>query len=292
MAALQPKPILLIRIKPKGSLKVKIDLSKKFGCFSSESRNLLLAAKTFKLDVVGVSFHVGSGCEDSSIYRETIETAREVFNTGIELGFKMTVLDIGGGFPGTDTADVNFEEVRTSSVINNALDVYFPDREIKVIAEPGRYFVASAFTLAANIIGKRTVKRHPRNEDGNIHEPRDHQMIEDRMYYINEGVFQSFLYYALFHEERELCPFTLKVKGTDTDTLFKSSLWGSTGANIDCILEEVLLPDMHCGDWMCFPNMGAYTSTLSTVFDGMLKPIVRCFCRENVWRSLNSNQAN
>ena len=38
--------------------------------------------------------------------------------------------------------------------------MYFPESSgVRIIAEPGRYFVASAFTLATNVIAKRTVPR-------------------------------------------------------------------------------------------------------------------------------------
>ena len=44
------------------------------------------------------------------------------------------------------------------SVLRPALDQYFPEQMgVRIIAEPGRYFAASAFTLAVNIIAKRTV---------------------------------------------------------------------------------------------------------------------------------------
>lgn len=64
--------------------------------------------------------------------------------------------------------------------MNDALDIYFPsDPHVRIIAEPGRYMVASAFTLAVNIIAKRTVTR-----DG--HDEPSH------MYYVNDGVYGSF----------------------------------------------------------------------------------------------------
>ena len=44
------------------------------------------------------------------------------------------------------------------SVLRPALDQYFPEQMgVRIIAEPGRYFAASAFTLAVNIIAKRTI---------------------------------------------------------------------------------------------------------------------------------------
>jgi len=48
--------------------------------------------------------------------------------------------------------------VQIASVIRSALHDYFPEEmDVRIIAEPGRYLVESAFTLAVNIIAKRTV---------------------------------------------------------------------------------------------------------------------------------------
>lgn len=54
-----------------------------------------------------------------------------------------------------------------ASVLNRSLDEFFPDPNIEIIAEPGRYFVASAFTLAVNVIAKREVARDL-CEEGNL----------------------------------------------------------------------------------------------------------------------------
>ena len=54
-----------------------------------------------------------------------------------------------------------------TSVINPALDKYFPsDSGVRIIAEPGRYYVASAFTLAVNIIAKKLVLKEQTGSDG------------------------------------------------------------------------------------------------------------------------------
>lgn len=43
-------------------------------------------------------------------------------------------------------------------MINGALDEFFPPESgVKVIAEPGRYFVESVFTLAAAVIARRVL---------------------------------------------------------------------------------------------------------------------------------------
>lgn len=57
------------------------------------------------------SFHVGSGCYDAKAFRKAVEDARYVFDLGIQYGFDMTVLDVGGGFPGTENAKITIHEV-------------------------------------------------------------------------------------------------------------------------------------------------------------------------------------
>lgn len=59
-----------------------------------------------------------------------------------------------------------------AEVVNMALDDFFPTAslgDVQIIAEPGRFYVASAYTLATLIHSKRNT-----------------------MYYINDGVYGSF----------------------------------------------------------------------------------------------------
>ncbi|CAO2597266.1 Ornithine decarboxylase [Lemmus lemmus] len=73
---------------------------------------------------------------------------------GTEVGFSMYLLVIGAGFSGSEDIKLEFEEI--TSVVIPALDKYFPsDSGVRAIAEPGRYYVTSAFTLAVNTIAKK-----------------------------------------------------------------------------------------------------------------------------------------
>jgi hypothetical protein len=40
---------------------------------------------------------------------------------------------------------------------------------------------------------------------------------------------------------------------------FTSTLWGPTCDSADCVYKDVSLPLLRNGDWLCFPNAGAYT---------------------------------
>lgn len=72
--------------------------------------------------------------------------------------------------------------------------------DVHIIAEPGRYYVASAFTLATSIHSKRSVR-------GDKMSP---NTITHNMYYINDGVYGSFN--CLLYDHQHVTPIPLKVR--------------------------------------------------------------------------------
>ena len=53
---------------------------------------------------------MGSGCGELAAYDRAISTAKNLFKFGEFLGYDMKLMDIGGGFPGSD--DEKFEKVK------------------------------------------------------------------------------------------------------------------------------------------------------------------------------------
>lgn len=91
---------MLLRITTDDSQSV-CSFSNKFGCPAQQAPALLEVAKELNLDVIGVSFHVGSGCGDEGAYSKAFDDAAFIFKTADDLGMpKMSMVDIGGGFPG------------------------------------------------------------------------------------------------------------------------------------------------------------------------------------------------
>lgn len=83
-------------------------LGMKFGCEATvEGPHLLRVAASVGLNVVGISFHVGSGCGDPPVFRRAIAAARKLFDYGAEIGFNMNLLDIGGGYPGNKGSSID-----------------------------------------------------------------------------------------------------------------------------------------------------------------------------------------
>jgi len=232
----------------------------KFGCPSSDTLDLLQSAKSLNVNVVGVSFHVGSGCNNADAFHDAVAAARRVFNEGASLGFDFRILDIGGGFPGHDSSRISFKDIAT--VLNAALDRYFPeDLGVSIIAEPGRYYVASAGTLAVNVVAKRIKNRHSAIEsERNV------------MYFVNDGVYGSFN--SIMYDHATVSPIALR-EPTDAEASATqaSSFWGPTCDSMDCIVKSIQFPEAHIGDWIIFEDMGAYTLAAGSCFNGFQRPL-------------------
>jgi len=234
----------------------------KFGAPLTTVPGLLAKAKELKLDVIGVSFHVGSGCYDPSVYMDAIMRARAVFDMGKEVGYMFKLLDVGGGFE-----DTLFEQVAT--VLTQAIDRHFPDRQnIKIIAEPGRFYVSKAFRLAANIIARRAPlsgTSSSQEQGGSIS---DDPVV---MYYINDGVYGAFN--CILFDHQVVHPYVLSLNGSfhisALEPTHVSSVWGPTCDSIDCVCPKTELPRaLQVGDWLGFDNMGAYTICAASQFNG------------------------
>ncbi|XP_077344907.1 ornithine decarboxylase 1-like isoform X2 [Lithobates pipiens] len=275
-----PNAKLVLRIATDDS-KAVCRLSMKFGATLKTSRLLLERAKELNIDVIGVSFHVGSGSKDPQTFVQAISDARCVFDMGAELGFNIHLLDIGGGFPGSKNFMLKFEEV--TSVINSALDKYFPASSgVQIIAEPGRYYVGSAFTLAVNIIAKKVMLTEQTGSDDE-----DDASKKTFMYYVNDGIHGSFNIISRF--KMELC-IVRKKKSKSDERFYSSSIWGPTCDGKDCIIEQCDLPELQVGDWILFKNMGAYTVVASSAFNGFQRPTLSYVMSRAHWTLMHTIQ--
>ncbi|KAF7972232.1 hypothetical protein HWV62_18638 [Athelia sp. TMB] len=261
IARMHPKAKLVVRILADDSKSI-CRFGIKFGAPLEIVPSLLSVAKELSLDVTGVSFHVGSGCFDPSTYTDALRRARVAFDMGRDVGYEFSLLDIGGGFE-----DSNFENA--AAVIRDAVDLYFPDRRnIRMISEPGRFYVSRAFRLAANIIARRAAPADAPPDIPVNEEPTDKPTV---MYYINDGVYGAFN--CILFDHQTVNPYVLSLNGSfhvsASEPVAVSSLWGPTCDSIDCIMSSVALPSaLQTGDWLGFDNMGAYTICAASQFNG------------------------
>jgi len=261
--------------------------SMKFGADMESSFKLIETAMQLNLDLVGISFHVGSGQMSPRTFSESIENARKLFDFAREqYGCRMHLLDLGGGYPGSSDSGDLFNEI--ADEINNSLEKHFPadlfeqingndEKKLRIIAEPGRYYACSAFTLCVNVIAKRVMNQselqQAQDKDALVHRQEKDFVDTSKtiMYYINDGVYASFN--CLFYDHAECLPVLLKERQQFEPTLFKSSIWGPTCDGLDLVVKECLLPELDNGEFMVFKNMGAYTISGAVEFNGI--PLAR-----------------
>ena len=245
-----PYARLIIRIKTNDSKSV-CRFSVKFGCTPEDAKILLEKARFLELNVVGVSFHVGSKCGDIEPYELAIKDAKALFLLGEEMGMKMNVLDVGGGFPGCDKdCPIKFEDI--AKAINDSIDKYFSNYEdLRIIAEPGRYFASRSHTLVFNVIGKKKIIENGETKF---------------LYYMNDGVYGCFNCIMFDGAIPEICPFNKR-----SGKLYKSTIFGPTCDSIDKISSNIELPELIVGEWCFVENFGAYTQAAASNFNGFQK---------------------
>lgn len=239
-------------------------LGLKYGADPDEAPRLLSAAASLKLRVVGVSFHVGSSCKNLAAFEAAIATARRIFDQGAALGHDMHLLDIGGGFTGRFDAHGHVVFGDIARTINAALSVHFPAEDgVKVIAEPGRYFAESSAVLTVPVYGRRD-RPAP---GGGVHKD----------YWLTDGLYGSFN--CILYDGQKPQPHVLRspllptLEGAGVKegegVQFKSTLWGPTCDSADYVYKDILLPALRTGDWLMFPDAGAYTVAGACDFNGI-----------------------
>lgn len=240
-----PEAKLVLRIITDDSNSV-CRFSSKFGAPLSTCEDLLSLAKSLNLNVVGISFHVGSGCKSPQSFSAAVANAHSLFQEAEKIGYKFDFLDLGGGWPGTDNEGVTFTEI--SEAIRDQMDELFPPH-VKIIAEPGRYYVSESHTLAVNVFAKREMQT---------------ESSKQFLYYINDGVYQSFN--CIFFDHASPQPELLETE--ERGNSFHSTIFGPTCDSMDCIAKGILLPELQVGEWIYFKNMGAYTCAAASPFNG------------------------
>lgn len=161
----------------------------------------------------------------------------------------MDFLDIGGGFTliFPDTGK-NFDEV--APMIGNLLDEIFPEPNIRIIAEPGRYVVESVVYMASKIIGSKIMKSG------------------DRHYYVNNGIYQGYTV-RIFGEEQYLGPLDRAIESRPSHN---TTWWGQTCDSSDWIIKNKKHPEYKNGEWIITRDFGAYNVDLVCQFNGFIIP--------------------
>ncbi len=230
--------VLRLKVPDTGS---QVEMSSKFGAEPGDANNLIRRAFDAGLVVEGLSFHVGSQCTHFDNYTASLAITSDIFHDAREKGYPLNIVDIGGGFPVPYDAQVP-QFAKLAQIINAECQRLFPE-DIEIIAEPGRFMVATAAILIAEIIGKA-------RRDGKI------------FYHINDGVYHTFSGVVYDHWIPNFNSFGLGKKEV-------CAVVGPTCDSFDKISLSVQLPgNLEIGDYLFTENIGAYSTASSTKFNG------------------------
>jgi len=254
-----PEAELFLRIGVDDSAAL-CQFSTKFGAKLSDCGKLIKAGNEMGLNIVGLSFHVGSGQQNVDAYIDALDRAKSVFDLAESLGVKLSVLDIGGGFPGDENDEVLFGFEQVAATIRTKIDELFPN--VRIIAEPGRYFVAACATIATKVIA--------------IRDQTDSGASVDFFYYINDGVYGSFN--NIIYDHASVVP--LFLRDVSSDHLYRSQVFGPSCDGLDCLLKNYPLPKLNLNEWIYWTNMGAYTICAAASFNGFPLPSVHYIWRK------------
>jgi ornithine decarboxylase len=230
--------VLRLKVPDTGS---QVEMASKFGAEPGDASALIKATFDLGLKVEGLSFHVGSQCTNFENYMSALNITSSIFNEARQNGYDLDIIDIGGGFPAYYDSNVpRFEKL--AGILNKEFDRLFP-RDVEIIAEPGRFVVATSSILISEIIGKAK---------------RDNKIF----YHINDGVYHTFSgvvydhwipnFHSFKRGKKEICA----VVGQTCDSFDKISL------------AEHLPSNLSIGDYLCTENIGAYSTASSTKFNG------------------------
>ncbi len=217
------------------------DLASKFGATPDEAVDLLkrVDAEGFQ---TGIAFHVGSQCRSPQAYAGAVSLAGDIARrAGVDIHY----LDVGGGFPANYVDDQPPPVDSYFQSIRDAMDEQNFRTDCVLMCEPGRAMVASACSLVVQV-----------------------HLRKDNRLYINDGIYQS-LSEAVqggFHYPARLVP---TVKRSGQGKLQDFQIFGTTCDNLDILPKPFSLPeDVDEGDWIEIGQLGAYSNSASTSFNG------------------------
>lgn len=148
--------------------------------------------------------------------------------------------------------------VQCAQIINKAIDTHFTGIDVKIMAEPGRYFVTTANTVVTRIHSKREIL----NKNGSV---------VKNMYYINDGIYGTLS--CVFNENRLFEP-KFSPENRLKKLLIPSTIWGPSVDDVDMVVATAMLPDLQINDLIAFEVVGAYSLSISTTYNGQL--IAKC----------------
>lgn len=218
-------------------------LSKKFAVEVDEAEDLMVFARKKGLNPVGITFHVGSQCTNIYNWNAALDKAKILWDRVEKKGIRLSVLNIGGGYPIRYTKSV----VDIPSIEKNANRLIYEKfpRDTRIFIEPGRAVVGDAGVFVSKVIGKAG-------------------RADEDWLYVDVGVFNGLM------ESVGGIKYSYIVEGSRE--MKKWTLAGPSCDSFDVIDKDIFLPEPEIGNLVLILSSGAYTISYASEFNGFAIP--------------------
>ena len=247
-----PGSKVYVRVLVETSATADWPLSRKFGCHPDMAYDLIVMARDLGLVPYGISFHVGSQQRDIGQWNDAIAKTKYLFTSlEEEEGIKLSMINMGGGFPASFIDPTN-ELSEYASEITRYLSDDFGDDIPEIILEPGRSLVGDSGILTSEVILTS----------------RKNNTALARWVYIDAGKFNG-----LIETLDEAIKYPV-ITNKDESGVKESEviIAGPTCDSMDIMYENAkykLPTTLKSGDKIYWLSTGAYTSTYASVeFNG------------------------
>ena len=207
-------------------------------------------ALKLNVNIAGFSYHVGSQLNDLEPFiTAATKTLKLMERMETKYGITFKYLDFGGGFPVP-----YLEPVITVNTIAEQLNTIFTPylNRYTFIGEPGRSVVGESMTVFSTVVN--ITKRG-----------------KTRWVFMDEGIYGSYSNIPSEHVH----PLIIPVNNQSVEERKPTVLSGPTCDSVDIIEADIPLLKLHIGDVLVSPNMGAYTTVTSSLFNNL--PIAPIF---------------
>ncbi len=227
--------------------------SEKFGTDQASIIPLLSRARELDLKPYGISFHVGSQASDVKAWAHVIVSLRSTIQELKKMGIILEALNLGGGYPGKYVSSENTPELKEIAKITLDEIAKLPYK-LTLLLEPGRGIIADTGVAVATVIAR--VERR-----------------STTWLFLDLGVYNGLFETMAYQGSTRYLITSLRGSNNAGEMMF--AIAGPTGDSPDVITREVLLPsDVEAGDKLLIHNVGAYSLSVTSEFNGFPKPEV------------------
>ncbi len=217
------------------------DFGEKFGATPEEAIPLLRRVVDMGF-IPTMTFHPGTQCVDPKAWATYIGRVAQIAQ---DAGVTLARLNVGGGFAAHRVGQAPDLKMVFSCIAHEVTKA-FGEVAPELVCEPGRAMVAEAFTLALRIKAIRS--------DGSL--------------FLNDGIYGSLA--ELRDMELSDRVIVLRAQqGQLTGPMQDRVVFGPTCDSVDRLPDPMPLPsEVAEGDYLLLEGMGAYSSSISTRFNG------------------------